>query len=65
MIILFYNISKKIANIEKDTNLFVSKAFWSWKYVINFIKRYVIIKGYRIWISDSEKVDKITNKVLK
>jgi len=63
--ILSYSISEKTADIEKDINLFVEKAFRSWEHVNNFIKRYAIVKDHRVRISGSEKVDKITNEVLK
>ncbi|CAI2195799.1 8184_t:CDS:1, partial [Funneliformis geosporum] len=39
-------ISDEIADIEKDTNLFVGKSFQSWDHVAKFMKRYAAAKGH-------------------
>ena len=65
MTVLSYSISEEIADIEKDTNLFVGKAFQSWEHVTNFMKRYAAVKGHGVRIGGGGKVDKTTNEVLK
>ncbi|CAG8718910.1 12563_t:CDS:2, partial [Funneliformis mosseae] len=56
------SISDEIADIEKDTNLFVGKSFQSWDHVAKFMKRYAAAKGHRIRIGGGRKIDKMTNE---
>ncbi|CAG8527171.1 7391_t:CDS:2, partial [Gigaspora rosea] len=48
-----------------DKELFVGKAFKNWNQVADFMKKYAIVKGHGIRISDGGRVNAKTKEILK
>ncbi|RIB22222.1 hypothetical protein C2G38_2033743 [Gigaspora rosea] len=54
-----------IDNFDDVEELFVGKAFKNWNQVADFMKKYAIVKGHGIRISDGGRVNAKTKEILK